>query len=357
MSDNHREAVAHLLYSLKQSGGFVQLTGEVGTGKTTVCRYLLQHLPKNVDVALLLNPRVNEQELLQVICDELHIHYPPEASLKQLVSLLNKYLLAFHGVGRYTVLIIDEAQNLSREALEQIRLLTNLETSTDKLLQIILIGQPELVHMLGQHDLRQVSQRIIGRYHLAPLNLKETGEYISYRLGRAGCKRELFSGAAIRQIHRFSKGVPRIINVLCDSALMGAYSENRIKVDRRIVTRAAAEVMQPVQKTGFLGNFSRVALIPLVLVLIVFGMLLSDYRSVFSRFMAKSENTEVRSIEPSHQPADTGQTAETQQLASSGVTGPSPSSSAVVSTDQTDNNKVTSRFDLIYRLGVPYKPN
>jgi len=192
MSESHRDAVAHLLYALKQSGGFVQLTGEVGTGKTTVSRYLLQHLPENVDVALLLNPRINEKEMIEAICDELAISYPPAATLKQLLSVLNEYLLSSHAGGRHTVLIIDEAQNLSREVLEQIRLLTNLETSTDKLLQIILIGQPELVNILARHDLRQLSQRIIGRFKLMPLSLKETREYILYRLRQAGCERSLY---------------------------------------------------------------------------------------------------------------------------------------------------------------------
>ncbi|MGI9317400.1 MAG: ExeA family protein [bacterium] len=273
MSESHREAVAHLLYSLKKSGGFIQLTGDVGTGKTTVSRYLLQHLPENVDVALLLNPRINEQEMLETICDELKIRYPrgPGATLKNLIGVLNYYLLASHSKGRHTVLIIDEAQNLSREVLEQVRLLTNLETSTDKLLQIILIGQPELVHILSRHDLRQLSQRIVGRYQLKPLNLKETREYIDYRLKQAGCERPLFTRNATQRIHKLSEGIPRVINVLCDNALMGAYSEDQEKVSVGVVMRAASEVLPQRPKRRFLAGAFRVALVPLVL----FAMMLA----------------------------------------------------------------------------------
>lgn len=268
MSESHREAVAHLLYSLRKSGGFIQLTGEVGTGKTTVSRYLLQHLPENVDVALLLNPRINEQEMLETICDELKIRYPrgPGATLKNLIGILNYYLLGSHSKGRHTVLIIDEAQNLSREVLEQVRLLTNLETSTDKLLQIILIGQPELVHMLNRHDLRQLSQRIVGRYQLKPLNLKETREYIDYRLKQAGCERPLFTRNATQRIHKLSEGIPRVINVLCDNALMGAYSEDQEKVSVGIVMRAASEVLPQRPKRGFFGGAFRVAAVSLALI-------------------------------------------------------------------------------------------
>jgi general secretion pathway protein A len=271
MSESHREAVAHLLYSLKKSGGFIQLTGEVGTGKTTVSRYLLQHLPKNVDVALLLNPRINEQEMLETICDELNIRYPrgSGATLKNLINILNYYLLASHSKGRHTVLIIDEAQNLSREVLEQVRLLTNLETNTDKLLQIILIGQPELVHMLNRHDLRQLSQRIVGRYKLKPLNLKETREYITYRLEQAGCDLPLFTRSATQRIHKLSQGIPRVINVLCDNALMGAYSEDLNQVSVRIVNRAASEVLPERPKRSLLGRTFRVAMVPLLIFTLV----------------------------------------------------------------------------------------
>lgn len=271
MSESHREAVAHLLYSLKKSGGFIQLTGEVGTGKTTVSRYLLQHLPNNVDVALLLNPRINEQEMLESICDELNIRYPrgPGATLKNLINILNYYLLASHSKGRHTVLIVDEAQNLSREVLEQIRLLTNLETNTDKLLQIILIGQPELVHMLNRHDLRQLSQRIVGRYKLKPLNLKETREYIAYRLQQAGCDLPLFTRNATQRIHKLSQGIPRVINVLCDNALMGAYSENLNQVSVGIVNRAASEVLPERPKRSLLRRTFRVAMVPLLIFTLV----------------------------------------------------------------------------------------
>ena len=265
MSESHREAVAHLLYSLKQSGGFVQLTGEVGTGKTTVCRYILQHLPENVDVALLLNPRVSEQEMLEAICDELKITYPPNAGLKTLVDTLNQYLLACHSNGRYPVLIIDEAQNLSREVLEHIRLLTNLETSSDKLLQIILIGQPELEHILQRHDLRQLSQRIVGRFELKPLNYAETREYIAYRLSQSGCERPLFTMPAIYRIHRLSNGIPRLINVLCDSALMAAYGMNKDKVRLGVVNKAAAQILPKNNTSSWLGRAFRWLLVPVLI--------------------------------------------------------------------------------------------
>ncbi len=196
MSKRHREAMAHLLYSVQQSGGFLQLTGEVGTGKTTLCRCLLSQLPDNVDVAMLLNPNLDQNELLAAICDELKIEYSVHASPKQLLNLLNDYLLKSFAEGRHTVLIFDEAQLLSRQVLEQIRLLTNLETTTQKLLQIILIGQPELAKILRRADLRQLNQRITARYHLQPLSSQETSEYIRYRLEVAGVRKTLFSDNA-----------------------------------------------------------------------------------------------------------------------------------------------------------------
>ncbi len=243
MSKRHREAMAHLLYGVQQSGGFLQLTGEVGTGKTTLCRCLLSQLPDNIDVAMLLNPNLDENELLAAICDELAIEYSAHALPKQLLSLLNDYLLKSFAEGRHTVLIFDEAQLLSRQVLEQIRLLTNLETTTQKLLQIILIGQPELAKMLRRADLRQLNQRITARYHLQPLSSQETSEYIRYRLEVAGCRKALFSDNAIHQVYQTSEGVPRLVNVICDRALMGAYSLDKPQVTRSIARHAAVEVL------------------------------------------------------------------------------------------------------------------
>jgi general secretion pathway protein A len=244
LSDRYREALAHLLYGVRSQGGFVQLTGEVGTGKTTLCRCFLNQLPKDVDVALILNPKVSEFGLVASICDELGIAYREglRKSLKELVDLLNAYLLKKHAEGRRTVVIIDEAQNLPVQVLEQVRLLTNLETNKEKLLRIVLIGQPELRQLLERSDLRQLAQRITARFHLEPLSVAETSMYMRYRLAVAGRREPLFTRRAIRQVHRVSGGIPRLINVICDRALLGAYAGERPMVDAAIVKRAAREV-------------------------------------------------------------------------------------------------------------------
>lgn len=243
MSRRHEEALAHLTYGIQQGGGFVQLTGEVGTGKTLIIRALLERLPPNVDVALILYPFLSVREFVSAICGDLRIETPnPGESLKTLIDALNAYLLANHARGRRTVLIIDEAQKLSHEVLEQVRLLTNLETTKEKLLQILLIGQPELNALLAQHGLRQLAQRITARYELQPLSRLETRDYIAHRTRVAGSSRPLFGAAAIRWIHRASGGIPRIINVLCDRALLGAYASDRTHVDLSVARRAAAEI-------------------------------------------------------------------------------------------------------------------
>ena len=249
MSQRHREALAHLLYGMGEKGGFVLLTGEVGTGKTTLCRSLLEQVPEGVEVALVLNPKQTALELVASLCDELNVSYPPATeSLKVLIDLLNLHLMEIHAKGRRTVLIIDEAQNLSTDVLEQVRLLTNLETTTQKLLQILLIGQPELQTMMAQPELRQLGQRITARYHLPPLMLNETAAYIQHRLEVAGCKRNLFTKGTLHLVHRLSGGVPRLINTICDRALLGAYAKQRDRVNRRLARKAASEVIGP----GFL---------------------------------------------------------------------------------------------------------
>jgi len=242
MSSRHKEAMAHLSYGLSQGGCFIVLTGEVGTGKTTLCRNLLNDLPSNVDVALILNANVNEAELLQTVCDELKISYQENSSQKQLLDLINKHLLKTFAENRHTVLIIDEAQILKRDVLEQIRLLTNLETTKSKLLQIILIGQPELYELLSRNDLRQLAQRVTARYHLGSLQRNEIEEYVNYRLSVAGCKQPLFSRQALNKMHDLSGGIPRKINVLADHALLSTYSQNKMVVDSPIVAKAAKEV-------------------------------------------------------------------------------------------------------------------
>jgi len=243
MSSRHRDALAHLLYGVQSDGGFILLTGEVGTGKTTLCRCLLQQVPTDVDTAFVLNPRVTVEELLATVCDEFSISYPGDASVKNLVDKLNEFLLDCHANNRKAVLIIDEAQNLSRDLLEQLRLLTNLETNERKLLQIILLGQPELLEMLENRDLRQFSQRITARFHLEALNQAETEDYIAHRMSIAGGSGKVFNRAAARRVFRISKGIPRVINLICDRSLLGAYVEDRTEVTPAIVNKAAKEVL------------------------------------------------------------------------------------------------------------------
>lgn len=242
MSDRHREAMAHLTFGVTQGGGFVQLTGEVGTGKTTICRCLLGQIPNDVEIALITDPKISEHELLAAVCDELRIPYPSKSSSKNLVDRLNERLLDSHARGRRTVLIIDEAQNLSREVLERVRLLTNLETARQKLLQIILIGQPELTETLARPDLRQLAQRITARYHLAPLRRRDVADYVTHRLSVAGCNRPLFTRSAIRELFKCTGGIPRLVNVVCDRALLGAYARNRHQVDGGTIKRASEEL-------------------------------------------------------------------------------------------------------------------
>jgi len=243
MSERHREALAHLVYGIQADGGFVLLTGEVGTGKTTISRCLLEQLPDKTNIAVLLNPKVNSQELLATICDELHIDYPVgNASLKTFVDLINKFLLETNAQGRKTIVIVEEAQNLDMEVLEQLRLLTNLETNKRKLMQIIMIGQPELLQLLARPELRQLEQRITARYHLLPLSQKDTIDYVKHRLEVAGLKQPLFSDVLLKKIYKFSSGIPRKINLLCDRALLGAYVQNQKFVDKKVLVRAANEI-------------------------------------------------------------------------------------------------------------------
>ena len=249
LSDRHREALAHLTYGLGETGGFVLLTGEVGTGKTTVSRCLLGQLPDNTDTAFILNPSLTELELLATLCDELKITYGDNPTLKQLIDHLSRFLLANHSKGRNTVLIIDEAQHLRPEVLEQLRLLTNLETDTKKLLQVILIGQPELQLLLKRQELRQLAQRITARYHLLPLNEDEIGLYVLHRLQVAGRFEPLFTGKAIKVLQKYSGGIPRLINLLCERALMAGYAQSRLPIDHHMVRQAAVEVLGEAEPT------------------------------------------------------------------------------------------------------------
>jgi general secretion pathway protein A len=250
MSEQHREALAHLLYGLNGGGGFVLLSGEVGTGKTTVCRCFLEQIPSNCNVAYIFNPKLTVPELLASICDEFHIPVlDSSSSAKTYTDSLNGFLLSAHAEGKNNVLIIDEAQNLSVDVLEQLRLLTNLETNQRKLLQIILIGQSELRHILARPELEQLAQRVIARFHLAALSESDTKQYITHRLAvasQSNAKTTLpFNAQALRRIHQLSRGVPRRINLLCGRALLGAYSQGLAVVDKNTVVRAAAEVFGP----------------------------------------------------------------------------------------------------------------
>ena len=242
LSDRHKEALAHLMYGVQGQGGFIVITGEVGTGKTTVCRCFIENAPEHVDIALILNPRLSARELLSSICDELEIAHAPEATIKQLVDGINQDLLKAHGAGRHKVLIIDEAQNLSAEVLEQLRLLTNLETSEKKLLQIVLLGQPELQDMLALPELRQLNQRVTARYHLDAIDDSDLPAYLRYRLNVAGLRGDIFTPGAIRRLYKASHGIPRLINLISDRALLGAYAEGEHQITAGHIRHAAREV-------------------------------------------------------------------------------------------------------------------
>ncbi len=268
LSERHRDALAHLLYGIGKGGGggFVQLTGEVGTGKTTLCRLLLDQLPENTRVALVLNPNLSPVELLETMCEEykLDIH-GKRGSLKALVDTLNTYLLDAYAQGLRVVLVVDEAQNLSVEALEQVRLLTNLETPTQKLLQIILLGQPELREKLNRPELRQLAQRITARYHLMPLDRDETEAYVRHRLAVAGCAKIPFSRLGLRALYQRSGGIPRLINIIADRALMAGFAHEQTSLGERLVNRAADETL-PGNARYWLHRYGRWATAAILLI-------------------------------------------------------------------------------------------
>ncbi|MBT7408888.1 MAG: AAA family ATPase [Methylococcales bacterium] len=275
LSEKHQEAYAHLNYGIQQGNGFVAITGEVGTGKTTLCRYVLNQLPDNINIALIFNPRLSAIELLASICDELDIISDADnLSIKVLTDALNQQLLKNYAEGKRTILLIDEAQSLSVEVLEQIRLLSNLETNQAKLLLIFLVGQPELQDLLQRNDLRQLSQRITARYHLEKLSLEETIHYIHHRIHVSGVDRPLFNRQSIKQIFKLSAGTPRIINIICDRALMGAYVEEKAMVDQSIVKKAANEVLgtnKTVKVSTFL--YASLSVILVIVFLLIFNKL------------------------------------------------------------------------------------
>jgi len=326
LSEQHREALAHLVYGAGENGGFVLLTGEVGTGKTTVCRAFLEQLPEHVDVALILNPAMTVTELLRAVCDEFRINLSEEdRTVKRLVDRLNQYLLEAHAQGRRPVLMIDESQSLRPRVLEQIRLLTNLETPKHKLLQIFLVGQPELRDLLQRPGLRQLNQRITARYHLRPFDVRDTAAYVRHRLAVAGIDRPLFARSALGRIHRISGGVPRLINILCDRALLGASVTRSSMVTRSIVDRAAAEVQDG-------QSWRRPAAVPLraglavaLLVVVLVGVwavwertggegLPQPLVALLEPWMPKQAAPETDESDPD-QPGETGEEPQSAQIA------------------------------------------
>ncbi|WP_038247297.1 ExeA family protein [Ghiorsea bivora] len=266
MSARHKEALAHMLYGLQGEGGVMVLTGEVGTGKTTICKHLLEQIPEHTDIAYIINPKQSETEILASLCDELHIRCADTHSIKSLTDALNQYLLEAYSKGRHTVLIIDEAQNLEISVLEQLRLLTNLETNDKKLLKIMLLGQPELVDILNRKDLRQLAQRVTSRYHLTPLHKDELVAYVHHRLSIAGANnQELFPKPVLDLLFEYSGGIPRLINLIADRALLGTYASENKHVDKNILQQARNEVLG--ETTPVTASATRQSALPYILFL------------------------------------------------------------------------------------------
>jgi len=254
LSKSHEEALAHLNYALSQGDGFVEITGEVGTGKTTLCRAFLENLDDDTIAAYIFNPTLGPKQLIKTICDELAIKCET-TSTRELIDNLNNFLMRQKTLRKKVILLIDEAQNLSKNVLEQLRLLSNLETNKEKLLQIILVGQPELSDILDSHELRQLGQRITLRYRLSPLSSRETADYIQYRINKASQKSGIkFDRPAFRQIYRYSRGIPRIINIACDRVLLTAFGLSKQKISGSI----ARDAIRELKNRGAAGRYDLV---------------------------------------------------------------------------------------------------
>ncbi len=313
LSERHKEALAHLMYGVRGQGGFIVITGEVGTGKTTVSRCFIENVPDHVDIALILNPRLSARELLSSVCDELGIRHPARATIKELVDLINRDLLDAHARGRHKVLMIDEAQNLSADVLEQLRLLTNLETAEKKLLQIVLLGQPELQEILSRPELRQLNQRVTARYHLDSLGRDEIGAYLRYRINVAGLRGDIFTEGAVRQLYKASKGIPRLINLITDRALLGAYAEGEHEITAAHIRSAAKEVgarpssaigeHRPRVPAAMADSFHRIALVVAVLAA-VFVLILVAIRDPAATEVPSEAGAEGQQEVPESQAAE-----------------------------------------------------
>lgn len=341
MSEGHREALAHLVYGVNSDGGFILLTGEVGTGKTTVCRCLLEQLPENTEIAFILNPKLTVEELLVSICDEFNIHYPESnRSNGALVSAIYEYLLHIPGNGRRALLVVEEAQNLSLEVLEQIRLLTNLETSQRKLLQIILLGQPELREMLTQPQLRQLSQRVTARYHLGPLSQEETCAYVNHRLSVAGFTRShLFSSRALKHLFRLTGGIPRLINVICDRALLGAYVQGKDQIDGKTLITAYREVSGKESRLWIKKKWLPTLLLSFFVILLLTVLIDTFY----SRRLQSTLSFSLKSISPEQVKTKPIQKPPAMNLEKPGDSTP-------------DDTKESAYQTLFSQWGIPVKP-
>lgn len=379
MSRQHHEALAHLIYGVGRDGGFVLLTGEVGTGKTTVCRCFLEQIPDDTDVAFVLNPKLNVEELLATICDELSIPYIGDSiSIKDYVDCINNFLLRQHSNGRHTVLIIDEAQNLSADVLEQLRLLTNLETHEKKLLQIVLLGQPELQEMFRQPELRQLSQRVTARFHLNAMQPEEVGPYVYHRLAIAGAldPKGIFPANVIARLHQISRGIPRVINLVCDRAMLGAYSREIRVIDLPILNTAANEVLGTRQwnhsQDGFKPAWMVGAAAALVLLAVSAGGFWywsgSTTPSVSESIAAEStervaaaDDVSIAEIAPPPSLSDPASAdAPPAELPSAAITEPTASDSllslAVAFDQSTLADEGSAYVDLFKTWGVAYEP-